>query len=158
MLLARNTNSLYRSLISSSPVLYHHPSLNRPLYVFFFFLIYFLMFASSFFPSIFPRPGTFVRTDGHITVGPFCFCFRPPPPSLTFSPKISTKDAYRPLLCSVHFNCISLSTKIMSVSPLLDPNLRWFSCVFSCAIAWMNVSSETRSKILPPMESNVKPR
>ena len=34
----------------------------------------------------------------------------------------STKAAYRPIFCSLHFFCVCLSTKTMSTVPLLDLN------------------------------------
>ena len=56
------------------------------------------------------------------------------PSQLTVSKALvrSTKAAYRPMFCSLHFSCICLSTKIVSVVPLLDLNLHWLSCVFLC--------------------------
>ena len=70
----------------------------------------------------------------------------------------STKAAYRPMFCSLHFSCICLSTKIMSTVPLLDLNPHWLSGVFSCAIVGMSLFSKTRAKILPAMESRVMPQ
>ena len=65
----------------------------------------------------------------------------------------STKSAYRPILSSLHFFCICLSTKIMSTVPLLDLNPHWLSGVFSCAIIGMSLFSKTRAKILLALES-----
>ena len=62
---------------------------------------------------------------------------------------------YIPMFCSLHFSCICLSTKIMSMVPLLDLNLHWLFGVFSCAIVRMSLFSKTRAKILPDMESRV---
>ena len=70
----------------------------------------------------------------------------------------STKAAYRPMFCSLHFSCICLSTKIMSAVPLLDLNPHWLSGVFSCAIVGMSLFSKARARILPAMESRVMPR
>ena len=42
----------------------------------------------------------------------------------------STKAAYRPMFCSVHFSCICLSMKILSMVSLLDLNPHWLSGVF----------------------------
>ena len=67
----------------------------------------------------------------------------------------STKAAYRPMVCSLHFSCICISTKIMSMVPLLDLNPNWLSGMFSCAIVRMSLFSKTRAKILPDMESRV---
>ena len=67
----------------------------------------------------------------------------------------STKAAYRPIFCSLHFSCICLSTKIMLTVLLLDLNLHWLSGVFSCAIVGMSLVSKTRAKILLAMESRV---
>ena len=69
----------------------------------------------------------------------------------------STKVAYKPMFCSLHFSCICLSTKIMSTVPLLDLNPHLLSGVFSCAIVGMSLFSKTRAKILPAMESRVMP-
>ena len=63
----------------------------------------------------------------------------------------STKAAYRPMFCSLHFFCICLSTKIMSMVPLLYLNSHWLSGVFSCAIIRMILYSKMRAKILPAM-------
>ena len=65
------------------------------------------------------------------------------PSRLTVSKSLvrSTKAAYRPMFCSLHFSCICLSTTIMSTVPLLDLNSHWLSGVFSCAIVVMSLFS-----------------
>ena len=82
------------------------------------------------------------------------------PSGLTVSKALvrSTKTAYRPMFCSLHFSCICLSTKIMSTVPLLDLNPHSLSGMFSCAIVGKSLFSKTRAKILPAMESRVMPR
>ena len=62
------------------------------------------------------------------------------------------------MFCSLHFFCICLSTKIMSVVPLLDLIPHWLSGVFSCAIVRMSLFSKTQAKIMPAMESRVMPQ
>ena len=62
------------------------------------------------------------------------------------------------MFCSLHFFCICLSMKIMSVIPLLDLNLQWLSGLFSCAIVGMSLFSKMRAKILPTMDSRVMPK
>ena len=42
----------------------------------------------------------------------------------------STKAAYRPVFCSLHFCCICLSTKIICTVPLVDLSPHWLSGVF----------------------------
>ena len=58
----------------------------------------------------------------------------------------STKAAYRPMFCSLHFSCICLSTKIMSTVPLLDLNPNWLCGVFSCAIVGMSLFQKSASQ------------
>ena len=70
----------------------------------------------------------------------------------------STKAAYKPMFCSPHFSCICPSTKILSVVSLLDLNPHWLSDVFSCAIVGMSLSSHSRDRILPAVESRVMPQ
>ena len=70
----------------------------------------------------------------------------------------STKAAYRPMFCSLHFFCNCLSTKLMSAVPLLDLNQHWLSGVFPCSIAGMSLFSKTRAKILPAVESRTMHR
>ena len=79
------------------------------------------------------------------------------PSRLTVSKALvkSTKAAYRPTFCSLHFSCNCLSTKIMSGVPLLDINPHWLSGVLSCAIVGMSLFSKTQAKILSAMESRV---
>ena len=73
------------------------------------------------------------------------------------APVRSTKAAYRPMFCSLHFSQTCFSTVIMSVVRLLDLNPHWLSGVFSCAIVGKSLFSKTRAKILPAMESRVVP-
>ena len=82
------------------------------------------------------------------------------PSRLTVSKALfrSTKAAYRPILCSLHFSCICLSTKTMPTVSLLDLNPHWLSGVFSCAIVGMSLFSKTRAKSLSAMESRVMSR
>ena len=60
------------------------------------------------------------------------------PSRLTVSKALvrSTKAAYRPMFCSLHFSCICLNTV-----RLLDLNPHWLSGVFSCAIIGMSLFS-----------------
>ena len=58
----------------------------------------------------------------------------------------STKAAYRPMFCSLHFSCICLSTMIMSTVPLLDLNPNWLYGVFSCAVVGMSLFQQSSSQ------------
>ena len=53
------------------------------------------------------------------------------------------RKLHRPMFCSLHFSCICLSMKIMSVIPRLDLNQHWLSGVFSCAIVRISLFSKT---------------
>ena len=61
------------------------------------------------------------------------------PPRLTVLKALvrSTKAAYRPMFCSLHFSCICLCIKIMSTVPLLDLSPHRLSGVSSCNIVGM---------------------
>ena len=50
------------------------------------------------------------------------------------------------MFCSLHFFCICLTTKIMSTVPLLNLNPHWLSGMFSCAVFWMSLFSETQAR------------
>ena len=68
----------------------------------------------------------------------------------------STKAAYRPVFCSLHFCCICLSTKIICTVPLVDLSPHWLSDVFFyCAMVGIRLLNKTRAKLLPAMESRV---
>ena len=58
----------------------------------------------------------------------------------------STKAAYRPMFCSLHFSCICLNTKIMSTVPQLDLNPNWLCGVFSYAIVGMSLFQKSASQ------------
>ena len=47
------------------------------------------------------------------------------------------------MLCSLHFSCNRLSTKILSAVPLLDLNPHWLFGVFSYAVVGMSLASRT---------------
>ena len=63
----------------------------------------------------------------------------------------------RCLLTHVLFLCVCISTKILSVVPLLDLNPHWLSSLFSCAIVRTSLFSEMPVRIWSARDSRGMP-
>ena len=71
----------------------------------------------------------------------------------------SMKTMYRSRFCSLHFSCICLAAKIMSVVPRPARKPHWLSGMMLLMPTWsLRRLSSTRARIFPALESREMPR